>query len=117
RDSHVLYGVHLSSTSRRLRQHVSLLGEPTDEPRGLIQIQPGWWPSVRGLARGERAMRRWIDSMSLFIASSHPFFFVFHSTTAARPSIAPGSVLRHAAKRAVTDESATARHSYPVMSP
>jgi len=26
-------------------------------------------------------------------------------------------VLRHAAKRAVTDESATARHSYPVMSP
>jgi len=62
-------------------------------------------------------MRRWIDSMSLFIASSHPFFFVFHSTTAARPSIAPGSVLRHAAKRAVTDESATARHSYPVMSP
>jgi len=53
-------------------------------------------------------MRRWIDSMSLFIASSHPFFFVFHSTTAARPSIAPGSVLRHAAKRAVTDESATA---------
>jgi len=71
-----------------------LLGEPTDEPRGLIQIQPGWVGLQFVTRASERAMRRWIDSMSLFIASSHPFFFVSHSTTAARPSIALGSVLR-----------------------
>src|SRR4030095_1227169 len=61
----------------------SLLGEPTDEPRGLIQIQPGWvgLQFVDSRERAGDAPLDWLDVVVYRFGD--PFFFVFRFQRAA----------------------------------